>query len=67
MPTTEINLVDSVLEHWPERIRPCIRGNVLYWQGDPVESERFAEQIGADAYASDAAEGVRKIKALIAH
>lgn len=33
--------------------------------GGPV-SERFAEQIGADAYAADAAEGVRKIKELVA-
>ncbi len=32
--------------------------------GGPV-SARFAEQIGADAYASDAVEGVRKIKELI--
>jgi len=33
--------------------------------GGPV-SERFAKQIGADAYASDAVEGVRKIKELVA-
>jgi 5-methyltetrahydrofolate--homocysteine methyltransferase len=33
--------------------------------GGPV-SERFAEQIGADAYASDAVEGVSKIKGLVA-
>lgn len=33
--------------------------------GGPVSS-RFAEEIGADAYASDAVEGIRKIKALIA-
>lgn len=32
--------------------------------GGPV-SERFAEQIGADAYAFDAVDGVRKIKELI--
>lgn len=32
--------------------------------GGPV-SERFAEQIGADAYASDAVAGVRKIKGLV--
>ncbi|MBA7644035.1 Methionine synthase [subsurface metagenome] len=32
--------------------------------GGPV-SKRFAEQIGADAYASDAVEGVKKIKELI--
>lgn len=33
--------------------------------GGPV-SVRFAEEIGADGYASDAVEGIRKIKALIA-
>ncbi len=33
--------------------------------GGPVSS-RFAEEIGADAYASDAVEGIRKIKALTA-
>lgn len=33
--------------------------------GGPV-SARFAEQIGADAYAFDAVEGVRKIKELVA-
>jgi 5-methyltetrahydrofolate--homocysteine methyltransferase len=33
--------------------------------GGPV-SERFAQQIGADAYASDAVEGVRKIRELVA-
>ncbi|MBN1536283.1 MAG: corrinoid protein [Anaerolineales bacterium] len=33
--------------------------------GGPV-SARFAEQIGADAYASDAVEGIRKIKELVA-
>ncbi len=33
--------------------------------GGPV-SEKFAEQIGADAYAADAVEGVRKIKELVA-
>lgn len=33
--------------------------------GGPV-SDRFAAQIGADAYAADAAEGVRKIKELVA-
>jgi 5-methyltetrahydrofolate--homocysteine methyltransferase len=32
--------------------------------GGPV-SKRFAEQIGADAYASDAVEGVKKIKELV--
>ncbi len=32
--------------------------------GGPV-SKRFAEEIGADAYASDAVEGVKKIKELI--
>ncbi len=32
--------------------------------GGPV-SKRFAEQIGADAYASDAVEGVKKIKEMI--
>jgi len=32
--------------------------------GGPV-SERFAQQIGANAYASDAVEGVRKTKELI--
>ncbi|HBY06392.1 MAG TPA: cobalamin-binding protein, partial [Chloroflexi bacterium] len=34
--------------------------------GGPV-SERFAEQIGADAYAFDAVAGVRAIKELIAN
>jgi 5-methyltetrahydrofolate--homocysteine methyltransferase len=33
--------------------------------GGPV-SKRFAEEIGADAYASDAVEGVKKIKEMIA-
>jgi len=33
--------------------------------GGPV-SARFAEQIRADAYASDAAEGVRKVRELVA-
>jgi 5-methyltetrahydrofolate--homocysteine methyltransferase len=26
------------LRYWPDRVRPYRRGNILYWQGDPVES-----------------------------
>jgi 5-methyltetrahydrofolate--homocysteine methyltransferase len=44
-------------EGWHEKIKVIIGGG-------PV-SKHFAEEIGADAYASDAVEGVKKIKELI--
>ncbi|MBN1536281.1 MAG: cobalamin-dependent protein [Anaerolineales bacterium] len=37
MQPADTNLLDLALEHWPERIRPYNRGNILYWQGDPVD------------------------------
>lgn len=37
MQTTDSNLQNIIQEHWPERIRSYKRGNILYWQGDPVE------------------------------
>ncbi len=42
----DINLVDLALELWPRRVRPYKRGNILYWQGDPVEN-LFVIQKGA--------------------
>lgn len=44
--TTDINLVNLALKYWPERVRPFKRGNILYWQGDPVEN-LFMIQRGA--------------------
>ena len=32
-----LRLLDLTLEFWPDRIRYYQRGNILYWQGDPVE------------------------------
>ncbi|HOG47569.1 MAG TPA: cobalamin-dependent protein [Anaerolineae bacterium] len=46
MQPTDANLIDAALEHWPQRVRPYQRGNVLYWQGDPVEN-LFVIQEGA--------------------
>lgn len=42
----DINLVEMALENWFQRVRPYKRGDVLYWQGDPVEN-LFAIQQGA--------------------
>jgi methanogenic corrinoid protein MtbC1 len=38
MQPPDVNLVDLALEYWPKQVRSCMRGSVLYWQGDPVET-----------------------------
>lgn len=42
-----------------------LRGKVKVMIGGAATSERWANEIGADAYAADAIEAVRKIKALL--
>lgn len=34
---TESNLLKLTLARYPEQLRSYIRGNILFWQGDPVE------------------------------
>lgn len=46
MQKTDSNLLNIVQEYWAERIRSYKRGNILYWQGDPVE-HLFVIQKGA--------------------
>jgi len=38
VPPEDIDLLNLVLDNWPQRILSYKRGNVLYWQGDPVEN-----------------------------
>ena len=60
--TTMLGMGDIIKALDGEGLRPKTK---VIIGGGPV-SVRFAEQIGSDAYASDAVEGVRKIKALTA-
>jgi 5-methyltetrahydrofolate--homocysteine methyltransferase len=59
--TTMLGMEDVIKALDSERLREKTK---VIIGGGPV-SARFAEQIGADAYASDAVEGVRKIRELI--
>lgn len=38
MPPIEFSLINAATKYWPERIRSYKKGNILYWQGDPVEN-----------------------------
>lgn len=52
----EINLSDLASTLWPKRTRPYKRGNVLYWQGDPVEN-LYVVQNGAVKISSISSSG----------
>ncbi len=56
MHTPDINLLGLVLRQWPERVRSYKRGNVLYWQGDPVEN-LYVVQNGAVKISSISSSG----------
>jgi len=42
-----------------------LRDKVKVAIGGPVVTQRYAEQIGADCYATDASDAVKKFKALV--
>jgi len=50
------SLLDLSLQLWPQQIRHYINGNILYWQGDPVDSI-FVIQSGAVKISSLSADG----------
>ena len=56
MSSADANLLTIALQQWFERVRQYKRGNVLYWQGDPVEN-LFVVQKGAVKISSISSSG----------
>jgi len=56
VPPTETTLLNLAQKYWPGQIRRYTKGNILYWQGDPVDSI-FVIQSGAVKISSLSADG----------
>jgi len=56
VPSTESTLLNLTQKYWPGQIRHYKKGNILYWQGDPVDSI-YVVQKGAVKISTLSADG----------